>query len=161
MNRQVLNRVLIVVLVIVWSFVGYKFISNFFSKKEILIADSFKIEPVKTSPIQRDTFRLKESNRDPFLNTYKKTERAAALSRTGGTKRIEKRETPWPKIEYFGFVKNENSKSPLVLLKINNRIKRMRQGETTDNIIVKNIYNDSILILKGKEKKIFKRGNQY
>jgi hypothetical protein len=124
MNKQILNKILIVILLTVWSFVGYRFVSSFGLSKQADLSNTTAINPIPKVQSKRAAFRLGVINRDPFLNTFNRVEtKSESPGRT--VKSIsEPKESRWPNIEYFGFVQNESSKNPLVLLKINNKIKR-------------------------------------
>ena len=160
MKKAQLNKILIISLIIIWGVLIYKYASPYFKKQEF-------IEPVRVdSPsdlyvtFKKDTFELALSKRDPFLDTrvYKKK---TPVFKSTAKKVIKKKslEKPkvWPGIRYLGFVKSNASKSRLGLIRINNKLYKVHDGEKLKMLGVIKIEEDSIqLIFEGK-KKYFKR----
>lgn len=157
MNKQKLNIFLITFLVIIWGFVGYRFFSN--SSKEINSSISIESKIANTNPLKKKSFILSEISRDPFLGTYSHPKKKIVNPRKNYNTGKKTTSKPWPKIEYFGFVKGETNKHPLALLKVNNKLQRIREGANYEALHVKKIFKDSIEILNGKEKRIFKTSN--
>jgi len=144
-----------VALALIWSFVGYSF----------FWPNNATMQPLKTSnefiqenelPFEKNPFVLVILNRDPYLNSrvmpIKKTENMPKGRPKSDSKNIK---TVWPNIAYFGFVKSNDQSAPLVLLTINNKLKRLRQGEKFEKILVKKVFRDSVHIQLGKEVKSF------
>ena len=160
MNKKRLNSVLLVVMAGIWIALGYKLVL-YFSNKNIPIATIPYNETLANNNTKtRDTFNIKTIKRDPFLGKVtpvrKKTSKNIATSTTRNNT-IKTTHEPWPMIAYYGFVKNENSKEPLVLIKVNNSLKKVRKGNWVDELLIAKIYKDSIAIKKGKEERIFKK----
>ena len=144
---------LLIALLIIWSIVGYKFINGFFAKREMPeLSLSLPINYSENLVI-RDTFKLKQLRRDPFLGSYEKSFLETKVFTP--SKVAVKKSNSWPKIEYFGYVQSENSNHPLILLKIDNKLIRIRKGTQKDHLIIKEVYEDSILVLNGKDRKMF------
>lgn len=155
MSKSGINKVLIISLLLIWSVVGYKLISNFFGKQEV---DSIPTTPVSinldVNADKKEIFDLPIILRDPFLgnNNIQKKEIAAEQQIQKGFKKYN---IPWPQIQYYGFVKAENNDNPLVLLRVNNDLERIRKGNKINGLLIKEIYRDSILVVFENEKRIF------
>jgi len=156
MNKQKLNKVLILFLILIWGFVGYKFISNTGSTHSPVEMSKNSELAVHVTTILRDTIHINKLNRDPFLGTYivkKKKSIKKAVRRKPKARKI----ISWPQVEYFGYVKNHNNKSPLVLLKINGQVKRIRKEDKLEVFRINSVYKDSIIISIGREKRTIKK----
>ena len=156
MNKQKLNKILIPALILIWAFVGYRFISNKDSTPSPI--DNHKNSKLATnvSTVIRDTIQINKLNRDPFLGTYL-AKKSKSIKKTVKRKPKAIKITSWPQVEYFGYVKNHNNKSPLVLLKVNGRVKRIRKEDKLEVFRIKSIYKDSIIISIGREKRTIKK----
>ncbi len=155
MSKSILNKVLIVSLLLIWSVVGYKLISNFFGKNEvksISSMDDAKYVNIKIK--KKEVIDLPTILRDPFLGNYTLPKKETA-TKQHIQKGLKKYNTPWPQIQYYGFVKGENNNNPLVLLRVNNNLERIRKGNKIDGLLIKEIYKDSILVVFENEKRIF------
>lgn len=156
MNKQQLNKILIAILVVIWGFVGFNFFSNYSINDSIVPLENPDVILNNISSVKSNRFQLAEISRDPFLGNYIVKEKKG-LNKSIKKKRKVNKKLPWPRIEYFGYVKNENSKKPLVLLKVNGRVKRTRKGEKLEGFVINSVYNDSIIISMGKEKRVIKK----
>lgn len=155
MSKSILNKVLIISLLIIWSVVGYKLFSNFLGKSEVApISITANPLRVNVNTEKKEMNDLPIILRDPFLGKYsvQKKEMSTKISH----RKVKKsRELIWPSIEYYGFLKGEKSNVSLILLKISGKMERIRKGEKFEGLEIKEVYKDSVLISLGKEKKIF------
>lgn len=155
MNKSRINKILIVALTLIWSFVGYSF---FWPKKAGETLPATQTLATETRPIKNKKidFKLEPLARDPFLNTrIRSAKKKNEIPKDRPKSNTKNTKTIWPNIAYFGFVKRNNQSAPLVLLKIDNQLKRLRQGEEYNELLIKKIYRDSILIQLGKETKSY------
>ncbi|QQX76512.1 MULTISPECIES: hypothetical protein [Aequorivita] len=155
MNKQLLNKILIFFLILIWSILGYKLISNFVGKEKV-VGKTIKLANYGSEKHEekKKIFVFTEIVRDPFLGNIIVTDnkkQPLVINKEKSPKQIN----IWPSIQYFGFVRGEMSDNPLALLKINNQLERIRQGSRIDGLYIKDIYSDSIQLVFGKEKKIF------
>ena len=111
--------------------------------------NDFDISTIKSDPFGINEKRKKKS----IVNTQPKT----SLSSTAKKKILKKL---WPDITYFGFVKSNANTTRLALLKINNRVYRKREKEDINDILIKKVYNDSIILSLNNEIKTIKRVNE-
>lgn len=163
MFKSKLNIFLGVLLIGIWTILAKKMFFNNTSTIEINKNSNIQ-QSAHYIKFSKDTFNLdlKVLKRDPFLNKLY----SQPLPRKNKTPK--KHKTPvksalkkkWPKIEYLGYVKSEVSSSPLVLLRINNKLKRFRKGSVSSSgLIVKTIFKDSITIKYGNELKSYRKRN--
>lgn len=159
MNKSLINKGLIAVVAIVWLLIGYRLVNNFFGKSEIMEYQAPLETAMPENLLKRDTFQLSLLKRDPFLGTYAKSSKKSRNTATiSNTPIIRTPKTvQWPKIEYYGFVKSENNSSPLLLFKVNDKLHRIRKRGKIDELLVKEVYEDSVLIMNGSQKRIFAR----
>ncbi len=168
MNKKVLNSVLIIFMLVIWAIVFNK-IFDFFGNNEQEEQAQFAATTIVDPRINfsKDTFNLKEIARDPFLGRYtssgkrrqKVTAQKTKQTGIGKTNNKTSRNTknslvPWPKCSYHGYVRGVKSTSELVLIKINNKFYKVREGDMVDGMLIKKVFRDSIRIKRNKENKI-------
>ena len=161
MNKKYLNSTLIVLLILIWGGVFYKY---FGSKKQsdgslkvANLTQNYKHDYV----IRKDTFQLKLIDRDPFGISGKiKRTRKTKTPITKPKKKLKpivKKNPVWPTITYHGFVKGQHKTTRLILVKINNKLYRKREREMVDDIILTKAYNDSLIVSFNKNTKNIKK----
>ena len=155
MSKGSINKVLIISLLLIWSVVVYQLISSFFGTTEsdsTLTAIPVGSPDFKTQ--KKETFDLPEIMRDPFLGTSfvpKNENPVTVISREF----INTKRDVWPSIRYYGFVRGETSNRPLILLRIDDNLQRIRQNSRVDGLIIQQVFKDSIVIKLKNEKRIF------
>lgn len=139
----------------------YKYFGGYSGKDSPVPNIEILNESKTTNLSKKDTFSLKPYVRDPFLGTI--TRKVSSKIFKNKNKFIPKKikkivvET-WPKLEYLGFIKELNSEDPLLLIKINGRLKRKNASyKFVEGIKVLNFYKDSILIQFNSENKMIKK----
>lgn len=158
MNKALLNKILIFFLLLIWSVIGYKLITNIFGKNEIVQMKSVVNEPqINKENVETSIFALPIITRDPFLGSYTTRKMENSQTQNRHSKIDKKKPIVWPQINYYGFVKGENNKNALALLKIDGKLERVRKGTNMNGIAIKEIYQDSILVIFNNQKKIFKK----
>lgn len=136
----------------IWSLIGYKFfVIPKDSSNLTLTAESYSNELITT---KRDSFQLPILKRDPFLDTYKFVEQST-LKKKRGQQVKKKAITLWPEIQYLGYVQGEKYKNPLVILSIDDKIVRIRKGSKNYSLLVKNVSEDTVYIIRNKEERFF------
>ncbi|MEW4923124.1 hypothetical protein [Algibacter sp. 2305UL17-15] len=160
MNRKYLNTTLIILLVIIWGSVFYKYFGGKKSLEENLYLNNLVSNNTKKYNITKDTFQLKLITKDPFgVSTIKKVHlsKPSIKKSTKKNKPFLDKKIVWPKISYHGFVKSENNETPLILLKIDNKVYRKREGEVVRDITLVKVHNDSVIISLNNNIKTIKR----
>jgi hypothetical protein len=151
MKNKGVVYILLVVVGIVWYNVFFRIKDNFFTEEAVVPTSENRT--LKRPTFHRDTFhgvtKIEEVKpQEPMVATF-----------------TPPRYTPpppkphhWPKIKYFGLLKSEQSKSPLCILQIGNSMYNLREGEVTyDNIEVRRITRDSVILAQGKYGKVVKK----
>ncbi|GAA4272061.1 hypothetical protein GCM10022258_13550 [Aquimarina gracilis] len=152
-------------MLVIWGIVFNK-IFNFFG-------DNPQNEVAFVSPVaainprinfSKDTFELKKINRDPFLGKYiaRRTTKLPTKTKKESYKSIKKKRNnkmspsiiPWPKISYHGYVRGAKSTSELILIRVNNKFHKIREGSKIDDVLIKKVYRDSVLIKRNKQSKM-------
>ncbi|WP_452223485.1 hypothetical protein [Lacinutrix chionoecetis] len=160
MSKKNINRILILVVAIIWSILIYQFINRALISNSYRNLNTVSQKIIDVPQIAKDTFNLKRYTRDPFLGTLNNNQRTDKTRKPFN--QIKKIETPinqnWPNIEYLGFVKEEKANDPLILIKIDNKFFRKKIGEDfTEGLKVVEFFKDSVLVDFNSEKKIIKK----
>lgn len=165
MKKKNLNIILIIAVGLIWGILIYKYVNNQFASDDTTQVNygdnsaDFKV----SSKIKKDTFQLKEYERDPFLGKMSRRRERVVIHNGVGTKpkkssTAPKTITPWPQIQYIGYVKEEKSKNPLLLLKINGKFLRKKADqEFLEGLKIQSFYKDSIIVRYNKEEKTIKK----
>jgi len=163
MSKKHLNIVLLIGVAFIWGLLIYKALGNSFvseaEQQNYVVAMNEEL-PIS---IQKDTFELKSYTRDPFLGKIKNNRKLVPKTKNGGAfakkaKDVVKKQ--WPQLQYLGFVKEENAKEPLLLLKVNGKlIRRKSSFEFYEGMKVLNFYKDSILVSFRKDKRTIVKGD--
>lgn len=170
MSKRVINVVLILLMIVIWALVFNKVFKIYDPES------SDQNNPIAVSQAEisfnfsKDTFDLKKIEKDPFLGTIKKVrkrkenidqDKKKPSAKANTNKEIKKKvntELDWPKVYYFGHLKGSNSSSKLILIKIDNKLHKVREGELIDNISISKVYRDSVLVrMKGSIKVVKKQ----
>lgn len=163
MNNRTLNIVLITAMVIIWGLVGRKLFLNYGSGVGE-IEQVVDVPKIDFKVVQKDTFILLRVERDPFLGAKGISASELGVRNTSSTNKIKNQNIPesfaklqWPKVKYYGFVKNSTSLNKLVLLNINNKLYRVKMKSAIDGLIVRKVFKDSVELEFKKELKFFKK----
>ena len=165
MKSKGFTYLLLIVVAIIWYNVFYRIKENIMGEN-LPVTDNMAIAKMyKTQP--RKEFTLKANYRDPFSSKGS----SGSIAPTNTTPQIpvqpvykEPKLPPppkihhWPKIKYFGTVKNNTSKKALCIVNIDDMLFNLREGESVlDGIVIKKIYRDSLYIQQGKNFKMVKK----
>lgn len=136
---------------------GFQIVSRLFSRNEVnTVTTPVLPKTLDFNSEKKQLFDLPIIFRDPFLGKYTIQKKEVSV-KTYNQKALNPKNINWPSIEYYGFVKGETSKSPLILLKINNNLDRVRKGTQTSGLSIEQVFKDSVVVLFNNEKKIFFR----
>lgn len=142
--KKKINIALVVAVILLWGMVGYQFLRNYFVVKDK--ADfGQSIGKNRSISVVRDTFALAPLARDPFLGNFRPDVRSPTNNRKLPRLPILPKQTPlaWPPLKYFGYIKSGNQ-GELALVKIGEKVYKIKKGETQQDIKVFAIYSDSI-----------------
>lgn len=162
--KKKVNIVLIVVIVVVYGGIAYKYFRNATPQEQMITATPTGNELLIPENIreQEKVFILNLSNRDPFLDkkhTIRSNTRSIPSIPTK-TKKLKTRKMPidmnWPTITYLGFSKSNNQTKRTAVLRIDGKLYRKREGGMIDKMKIIKIANDSVYIgLNKKDKRYF------
>ncbi len=150
--KKIINIVLIVFVLTLWGTIIYRYVNNFFYSQDLKIENYNQYSLIKIN--KRDTFNLGNLNRDPFLGKTTKKYKLISVNNNSTTKfknKISKPvsskiSTPIPIIQYFGIIKSSSKKDEMIIVKINNVVKKMRLNSEFEGVKLKKVFKDSILI---------------
>lgn len=154
-KNKKLTYAFIPVVIAIW---GYVFYNLFGSKGSDDKTINFrKVNPTEQiSPLPLDSFSILADYRDPFLGNMVENENRVKTG-SGVAAPVIKGNTPWPKVTYFGRIKNQTNNKQLILIQINGKQRRMQLNQETDGITLMKISRDSVQVKFNKELKYIKR----
>ncbi len=159
MKNKALTYILLIGVGLIWYNVFMRVKSNF-TEDEANLALSSNVQPL-SEITERDTFTLKANYRDPFGGApVESTGPAENLPKEEVYKPpVQKKPAPvWPKIKYYGLVRNKERNNPLAIVSIDGMQLHLRKGEVVyDEISLKSIARDSIKVSWNKLTKTFFR----
>lgn len=165
MKKKNLNIILIIAVGLIWGILIYKYVNNMFTSDEVqglVVTNAPNFE--MPSRIKKDTFELKGYERDPFLGKISRRRAKVIVNNSSANVKRKKQSAvpkavaPWPQIQYIGYVKEEHSKNPLLLLKISGKFLRKKADqEFMEGLKIKEFYKDSIIVQYSKEEKTIKK----
>ncbi len=150
-----LNLILIGGAVIVWGVVFYQVLSS--SEDGIADQGILPLPQTVASDTEKDTFKLIEFSRDPFLD--KAVKRTHAKRKTpvynNPVKRVKHKEPEtditWPQLAFHGVVENMSQGRTMGLLLINGKKRIVSQGDQLGEVMVKELSPQSIIVQLGKD----------
>ena len=155
------NIFLLLGVLVIWVFV-IKRVFTVFGKDPKSTSTTIHMESLGPIPeFRKDTFELTDLERDPFLEyrairkPIKPVENPKLKEKSPqSVKRNETSKIIWPKLQYFGFLKGDTKSEKLALIKIDNKLHRIRESGFIDDIKVVEAYKDSVLLKKNGTTKI-------
>ncbi len=157
MKNKAFTYLLIVVVAVIWYQVFLRIKSNVAASDEGNLALSQ--QNLKFVLIQKDTFLLDASYRDPFIGKAKLEPSDLPVQETISPSYVPaKPQFTWPTINYYGWVRKTDSKNPLCIVNIDGMLLYLRKGEEIfDGIRVMAVERDFIQLKKGKNQHYFYR----
>jgi len=144
--------VLIPLVLMIWGYVAFRFLSYG--------VDDQDIEPIRVSEIiaedreinQKPTLEL--SYRDPFLKNYKRANKNRSVANPKTTK-TKVTTVKWDKIVYNGFMKNAKTSKKIALMNIEGKVVLGEKSFEFKGIEIVKILEDSVLLKKETSTKWF------
>lgn len=175
MSKKTTTYVLLSVVIVIWAVIVWRifgYISQDSTQQQTAMP-VFKKDSLQT--VRYDTVQLNLRYPDPFLKqkgaAYIPSQQNTEPIEKPATKKVEQPkpiQTPspavsevkprvfWPQIQYDGTIMSKGSK--LAMLRINGQSYIVALGKSEQDVLVKRIYQDSILLLyKHEEKTISKK----
>ncbi|HET6990351.1 MAG TPA: hypothetical protein VFJ43_03460 [Bacteroidia bacterium] len=147
----------------IWGVIGWKvYAAVKGNDKNILVSSEQKKEKSSLKEIP-DTVSLIASYRDPFLgkvvvikdnSNQKSRDSKLPVVKVPDPPAIPE---PWPKISYHGLIRRSGSARTVGFLSVNGASYFVQGGEDLTVVKVGLLWKDSVEVLFGKEKKIFRK----
>lgn len=160
MSKKKLNIALLILVFGLWGTVGYKAVSQYIFSKEIALNEVQSNAEFNFSQIKKDTFSIGVIQRDPFLNKISEQKTQVPLvKKTYSAPKIImppiiKAPIMWPSVSYYGYIKSKEKTEELILVKIDNKLYRLRKNAQVDGLFIKKVFNDSLEVVFNKEKRM-------
>lgn len=156
--------ILIPAVIGIWGYIVF----TFFSKPEAVevsqsLAQINELENKNNTPINE--IKLNLNYKDPFLKGKFKPQPEKKINRSfenrvkpnpKSIKPISIVEERWPKIEYKGFLKPSNT-DKVAIIKIESQTMFKSQNDSIGDILVLEITPDSLILMKDKTRKNFRK----
>ena len=152
-NKKVIYFVLIPIVIAIWGYMIYEFISFGSTDNTIQAPNNFSVPHLENAG--PDTFSISADYRDPFLG--KPVEEKNSSTPKVKAPPTVKAELPWPKITYGGVIKNQKSSKQLYLVQVSGNDHIMREGDAAEDVQLAKAWKDSIQVLFQKEKKVVRK----
>tara|TARA_R110002033_G_scaffold66981_3_gene117991 strand:- start:35003 stop:35500 length:498 start_codon:yes stop_codon:yes gene_type:complete len=157
MKKKLTNGLLIVGVLIIWVFVFRRASGAYLQEPEENLVAIPTDKKYILSNFTKDTFALNDFDRDPFLDIKKTNKpvkiKAVNSAPVGKKTKFQPNATTstklWPKIEYMGYMKKTDSQDKLALIRINNKLFRAREKETVEELYIKQVFKDSVILKWG------------
>ncbi len=159
MKNKKVTYLLVPVVIAIWLYVFYTLFWNKDKTNIGTVPFTNSARQSKLMQIPLDTFSISAAYRDPFLDRNYVSERTTNIP-THVVKAVPvtiQATTAWPKIAYFGIIKNQTGNKQLALLQINGKQRRVQLNESIDEIQLITTTKDSVQVKFGKELKYVKR----
>ena len=160
MKKKRINIVLIIVVVGLWGTLIYKYFRPHLAGQVV----SQSIEYQNNNEVRiatKDTFELRRLDFDPFFNKVVNKSVVftsnAAVSYPPKKPVVKNLNKVFPTVSYFGYIKSTKRAKEMILIKINQQLKRVRLNQIIDGLIIKSIYRDSIEVVFQGEARTIKR----
>lgn len=157
MDKKKWTYVLIVIVSGLWIYNIYKTVQTLKTPDAVNSDFSDNYLSFSTGNSMKDTFLLVLPNKDPFLDVkFSRTNLNPTndMGSVGLNKKINQsppikvlpQKTLWPKIQYYGFVKNRTKDHQLCVISVDNKLQKMAIGESFNNLKILDASIDSLKI---------------
>lgn len=162
MKNKKTAYILVPIVLAVWGMIGWKVYAAMQGKEEMfaVVVPDEKVKPVGADV--PDTITLIADYRDPFLGgiSIKENFKFEILNSKLKTAKVPdqpKDAIVWPSISYHGLVKKNGGEKVVGFLNVGGESFFVRGGEVVGEIQVGKLWKDSVEILFGKEKRVFRK----
>lgn len=173
MKNKKATYTLIVLVVIIWGLIGFRIYNHIHDK------DGEETElyiPIDTTAIKLDMdaiTELKLNYRDPFLKYNPSVIRRSEATKQGSNRRSDirrrigvlnnngpaEKKVTWPDIIFSGLILNDKTNEELGLIEVDKESFLIRKGDIKKDIIINEIYADSILVTYQDKQRTIKKTN--
>jgi hypothetical protein len=145
----------------IWGVIGWKVYAAFGKNVKNNVSSNSPAEKNKAEPLA-DTVSLIANYRDPFLD--KTMENSPQKFHGNKISKVEIAKTipvvpisVWPKIMYHGLIKRSGDKRTVGFLSVDGKSYFVQGGAEVNAVKVGKMWNDSVEIFWGKEKKVVRK----
>lgn len=152
--KKRINAILLIIVAGLWSTVIYKYVRQYFNTDEpiafttntnssankIKAKENFSFNPIERDPFLNQTQSKKTISRPIKITQTKKNNTIPVLKPTTTTQK------PFPSIIYLGYIKSDNQKNELILIKVNGVLQKIYNNETKNGIKIKKNEKDTIAV---------------
>lgn len=149
-KRFTLKHILVVVVLLIWGVIGYRYFSLGKTSKEV--EREIKPQVLKDDVVPEEVVVLYKPVLDPFLSTRSSKVKVTVSKRKASTTKSKRKnklvkKLIWPSIRYMGFIQKYKGKK-VALLKVNQRVVQLKeyQRDTAFGFRVQKVYKDSVVL---------------
>lgn len=132
MKNKTKTYILILLVLGVWGTIGFKIISGLNPESTEQPADKLDVSFLPDITINRDTFSIQTTERDPFLGML--TNNKSKKTKSKAKRQITSKTTISPRITYLGLIKKQNSFQQVFVVNINNEQNLLKRGQTINDV---------------------------
>ena len=154
--------ILIPVAAIIWGLIIIKIIKST-RKKTVSGTEKFDSLPISNLIEKKDTISLIANYSDPFLKksivlqtSSNHFPRETRINTKPGFRR-RLRKPAWPQISYGGLIESHGDEKMVALISVNNKKYLRKSGESINNLVIQQIYRDSIKVTYKLEDRVILR----
>ncbi|WP_412560651.1 hypothetical protein [Winogradskyella sp. MIT101101] len=144
MKNKAKTYLLLAAVLGVWGTIAYKIVNGLSPEEPEIAEQNFDVAFNPKQQNALDTFSIKDVDRDPFLGTLSTRKQTSGKK----VKSIKEQQKPLPQlnITYGGLIQNQNSKSKVFVVNINNQQYLLKPGQTVNNVKLISGDKQSIII---------------
>jgi len=160
MKKKKALYILLPVTLVIWGGVIFRILSNPGDDDPLPVSGEMTETDQPSVVNPKDTFKLFLDYPDPFLgrrSQSKITEDTHRKSFSDIKAGIIKKPQKWPKIKYYGLVKNAKTNLRKVNLSIGQKMYLLNNKDRVDNLRLEKIYKDSVIVSLRHEYKTIHR----
>jgi hypothetical protein len=152
--------ILLPAVLLIWGLLAWKIYAAMKDDSDApFVADAPTLSTSQHTTIP-DTYQLLLDYPDPFLTAKKTPVRNAASPKPKSTAAPAANITPvpsptWPELRYAGLVQSHGK--TLGFLSVNGESHFVKTNDVIDDLTVQKIWKDSVLVMRGKEKKVVRK----
>jgi hypothetical protein len=151
MKNKKMLYILVPAVILIWGAVIFSILSHVGGSGANYKPQNMQMQ-TRALDIDSNKYQLLANYRDPFHAGIRTTSIDNDMLQKNDKQKTEK-SINWPQITYYGLI--INNKKPVALLKVNNSNLLMHEGEEKENLTLKKLYPDSIILNYQKNKKTF------
>ena len=156
--KKTINSILILAVLGLWGTVIYKAAHQYLFPNESVVKSSVSGAGLSMQYKSKDTFKIQDLTRDPFLNRSVGVRPAPSFRQKRVIKNSVVKPKPvplkWPKVAYYGYIVSGEKKNELFLIKVDGKLYKIRNKESAGGVAISKIYKDSIAVVFNKESKV-------